>query len=69
MFEGFNRAQIDTPGARINLRYGGSGPPLLLLHGNPLTHVMWHKIAPRLATMPGSTTIVTSPSPGHPRTR
>src|SRR5438094_8122562 len=49
MFEGFNRAQIDAPGARINLRHGGSGPPLLLLHGNPLTHVMWHKIAPRLA--------------------
>jgi len=49
MFEGFSRAQIDTSGARINLRHGGSGPPLLLLHGNPLTHVMWHKIAPRLA--------------------
>src|SRR5881394_1363020 len=49
MFEGFNRAQIDTSDARINLRHGGSGPPLLLLHGNPLTHVMWHKIAPRLA--------------------
>ena len=49
MFEGFGRAQIDTSGARINLRHGGSGPPLLLLHGNPLTHVMWHKIAPRLA--------------------
>src|SRR2546421_6229485 len=49
MFEGFNRAQIDTSGARINLRHGGSGPPLLLLHGNPLTHVMWHKVAPRLA--------------------
>jgi len=49
MFEGFTQTQIDTAGARINLRYGGSGPPLLLLHGNPLTHVMWHKIAPRLA--------------------
>ena len=49
MFEGFTHTQIDTSGARINLRYGGSGPPLLLLHGNPLTHVMWHKIAPRLA--------------------
>ncbi len=49
MFEGFLTADIDTPGARIHLRHGGSGPPLLLLHGNPLTHVMWHKIVPRLA--------------------
>ena len=49
MFEGFTQTQIETSGARINLRQGGSGPPLLLLHGNPLTHVMWHKIAPRLA--------------------
>src|SRR5213082_61748 len=49
MFEGFGRAQIDTSDARIHLRHGGSGPPLLLLHGNPLTHVMWHKIAPALA--------------------
>src|SRR5205823_13570272 len=31
------------------VRHGGSGPPLLLLHGNPQTHVMWHKVAPRLA--------------------
>jgi len=49
MFEGFTHTQIETSGARINLRHGGSGPPLLLLPGNPLTHVMWHKIAPRLA--------------------
>src|SRR5947207_15467668 len=49
MFEGFASADIEVPGARIHLRHGGSGPPLLLLHGNPLTHVMWHKIAPRLA--------------------
>ncbi len=49
MFEGFKQTQINASGARINLRYAGSGPPLLLLHGNPLTHVMWHKIAPRLA--------------------
>jgi haloacetate dehalogenase len=49
MFEHFDHRQIDVPGARINLRIGGSGPPLLLLHGNPLTYVMWHKIAPRLA--------------------
>jgi haloacetate dehalogenase len=49
MFEGFARRDIETSGATIHLRHGGSGPPLLLLHGNPLTHVMWHKIAPRLA--------------------
>jgi haloacetate dehalogenase len=49
MFESFTTADIQTSGARIHLRHGGSGPPLLLLHGNPLTHVMWHKIAPRLA--------------------
>ncbi len=49
MFEGFERIDIDTGGARIHLRHGGKGPPLLLLHGNPMTHVMWHKIADRLA--------------------
>src|SRR3954465_14123355 len=49
MFPGFQQKQIRTAGAVINLRMGGKGPPLLLLHGNPLTHVMWHKIAPRLA--------------------
>jgi haloacetate dehalogenase len=46
---GFELRDIDTAGARIRLRHGGSGPPLLLLHGNPLTHAAWHKVAPRLA--------------------
>jgi len=49
LFAGFKQTDIEVTGARIHLRHGGSGPPLLLLHGNPLTHVMWHKIAPRLA--------------------
>ncbi|MCG8360983.1 MAG: alpha/beta hydrolase [Kiloniellales bacterium] len=49
MFEGFETRHIETSGAEIHLRRGGEGPPLLLLHGYPQTHVMWHKIAPRLA--------------------
>jgi haloacetate dehalogenase len=49
VFDGFETRDIEGRGALIHLRIGGSGPPLLLLHGNPLTHVSWHKIAPRLA--------------------
>lgn len=49
MFEGFTRARVKTTGAAINLVKGGEGPPLLLLHGYPQTHVEWHKIAPKLA--------------------
>ena len=49
MFKGFSRAKIGTSGTTINLVYGGEGPPVLMLHGYPQTHVMWHKVAPRLA--------------------
>jgi len=49
MFENFERKVLDTSGASINLVQGGKGYPLLLLHGYPQTHVMWHKIAPHLA--------------------
>lgn len=45
----FERAKIETSGALINLVHGGEGKPLLLLHGYPQTHVMWHLTAPRLA--------------------
>ena len=48
MFEGFHQSDIETDGAVIRTQVGGDGPPLLLLHGYPQTHVMWHKIAPRL---------------------
>jgi haloacetate dehalogenase len=48
-FPGFEQRRVQTSGAEINLVTGGSGPPLLLLHGYPQTHVMWRKIAPRLA--------------------
>ena len=49
MFENFTRTEIKTSGARIVTVHGGNGPPLLLMHGNPFTHLSWHKIAPRLA--------------------
>jgi haloacetate dehalogenase len=49
MFDGFTRSLVDTGEATICVRSGGSGPPLLLLHGYPQTHVMWHLVAPRLA--------------------
>lgn len=49
MFDGFKPTKIKTTGAAINVVYSGKGPPLLLLHGYPQTHVIWHKIAPRLA--------------------
>src|SRR5919199_1021859 len=49
VFDGFTLAMMDTGEAIIRVRYGGSGPPLLLLHGHPQTHVMWHRVAPRLA--------------------
>ena len=49
MFEGFRREFIQANGVEIHAVVGGDGPPLLLLHGYPQTHVIWHKIAPALA--------------------
>src|SRR6266487_3856523 len=49
MLDNFEKTQIDAGGATIRLVKKGDRFPLLLLHGNPQTHVMWHKIAPRLA--------------------
>jgi len=49
LFEGFKLKVVDTGEVKIRLRYGGEGPPLLLLHGHPQTHMMWHHIAPLLA--------------------
>ena len=49
LFEGFRTSKIQTSGATINVVSGGQGPPLLLLHGAPESHVMWHKLAPRFA--------------------
>ncbi len=49
LFPGFKDRSIRTRGATIRVRYAGSGDPVLLLHGYPQTHAMWHKIAPELA--------------------
>jgi haloacetate dehalogenase len=49
LFPGFAKRRIPTEAAEIFVRTGGSGPPLLLLHGYPQTHVGWHKIAAELA--------------------
>ncbi|NEX60582.1 alpha/beta fold hydrolase [Noviherbaspirillum galbum] len=49
MLDAFRREQVDVNGVTIHVRHGGSGPALLLLHGFPQTHVIWHKLADRLA--------------------
>jgi len=49
LFPGFIAQRAVTTGAEIHFEIGGSGPPLLLLHGYPQTHAMWHKVAPALA--------------------
>ncbi|RYF98213.1 MAG: alpha/beta fold hydrolase, partial [Caulobacteraceae bacterium] len=48
-FESFQLSRIDTGEATLRVRHGGAGPPLLLLHGYPETHMMWGKIADDLA--------------------
>lgn len=48
-FEGFQLSQIDVDGVSLTVRHGGAGPPLLLLHGYPETHMMWAPVAGDLA--------------------
>jgi haloacetate dehalogenase len=49
LFPGFERSKIQVGGASINCVHGGSGPAVLLLHGYPQTHCIWHRVAPQLA--------------------
>jgi haloacetate dehalogenase len=49
MFDGFTLTTLEADGVTVRARISGTGPPLLLLHGNPQTHVMWHRVAPALA--------------------
>ena len=50
MFEGFEQRDVATGETTIRARVGGDGPPLLLLHGYPQSHAMWHLVAPALAS-------------------
>src|SRR5579884_4511715 len=48
-FPGFELDGIDVGEVTLRVRHGGSGPPVVLLHGHPRTHVTWHRVAARLA--------------------
>ncbi|MEM9970180.1 MAG: alpha/beta hydrolase [Pseudomonadota bacterium] len=48
-FTDFDLVTLDTPAGKQRLRVGGDGPPMVLIHGNPQTHAMWHAVAPELA--------------------
>lgn len=50
LFPNTREHRVETGGAEIFARIGGEGPPLLLLHGYPQTHAMWHRLAPALMT-------------------
>ncbi|MGV9770432.1 alpha/beta fold hydrolase [Streptosporangium sp. NPDC003464] len=64
MFEGFKEERVGTGEAELFVRHGGSGPPVLLLHGHPRTHATWHRVAPLLA---GDFTVVCPDLRGYGR--
>ncbi|MDN4597758.1 alpha/beta hydrolase [Leifsonia virtsii] len=57
MFEGFAVDDVDVGEARLHVRHGGEGPPVVLLHGHPRTGATWHRVAPLLAER-GRTVVV-----------
>jgi len=62
LFPGYSSHWIDTAAGKLFARAGGAGPPLLLLHGYPQTHVMWHRVAPALAE---HFTLIVADLPGY----
>lgn len=64
MFAGFEALRLPTPRGPVFARVGGAGPPLLVLHGYPETHLMWHAVVARLAER---FTVVAADLPGYGR--
>jgi haloacetate dehalogenase len=62
LFRNLDVADVPTPRGHVHARIGGSGPPLLLLHGFPETHLMWHAVAPLLVEQ---LTVVVADLPGY----
>jgi haloacetate dehalogenase len=62
LFDSFEVIDVETPRGSVHARVGGSGPPVLALHGFPQTHLMWHAVAPRLAER---FTVVAADLPGY----
>jgi haloacetate dehalogenase len=62
LFEGFDVRDVSTPRGTVHAMVAGDGPPLLLLHGFPETHLMWHAVAPALAER---FTVVAADLPGY----
>jgi haloacetate dehalogenase len=64
MFDAFTLDHVDVGPVRLRVRYGGHGPPVVLLHGHPRTHVTWHRVAELLA---GDFTVVCPDLRGYGR--
>src|SRR3954463_5302340 len=62
LFRGFDEVLIPTPRGPVLAKVGGDGPAVLLLHGYPQTHLMWHAVAPTLAER---FTVVAADLPGY----
>jgi haloacetate dehalogenase len=65
--DGMTLEQVDVEGARLRLRWGGSGPVVLLLHGHPRTHTTWWRVAPAL--IDAGFTVVCPDLPGYGESR